>query len=66
MGSIPEDVDVVIIGHTHVPKYLEANGVIYINPGSPTRPRGGSCPGLGIMVVDKGAVISYERVDLPN
>lgn len=64
--SIPEDVRVVITGHTHVPKYLEANGVIYLNPGSPTRPRGGSLPGLGIMVVDKGEVVSYERIDLPT
>ncbi|MGV8146444.1 MAG: metallophosphoesterase [Alkaliphilus sp.] len=36
------EADVVIFGHTHIPYYEEANGMIMINPGSVTFPRGKS------------------------
>lgn len=65
VGFLPEDTDVVVTGHTHVPKHLEANGATFINPGSPTRPRGGSCAGVGRLVVDDGRIVSYERIELP-
>lgn len=33
--------DILILGHTHVPKLVkDERGVIILNPGSPTRPRG--------------------------
>lgn len=66
IGSIPDDVKIVINGHTHIPRYQEQYGITYINPGSPTRPRGNSDPGVGRLVVDNGKIISYERIDLPS
>lgn len=39
---VPEDVkfDVYIQGHTHVPMMNEKRGILYLNPGSITNPRG--------------------------
>jgi putative phosphoesterase len=35
------DVRIVISGHTHRPAAGQQNGVLYLNPGSPSFPRGG-------------------------
>ena len=32
--------DIILYGHTHVPLILKENGIIIMNPGSPTNPRG--------------------------
>jgi putative phosphoesterase len=37
---LPADVRVVVTGHTHVPDVHEADGVLWLNPGSPSRARG--------------------------
>lgn len=34
--------DVVLFGHTHIPFCEKINGIWFINPGSPSRPRGGA------------------------
>ncbi|MHB9002598.1 MAG: YfcE family phosphodiesterase [Coriobacteriia bacterium] len=36
----PQDVDVVITGHTHKPQVHRYGCVLYVNPGSPSRSRG--------------------------
>ena len=41
--------DIVLSGHTHVPKMVEKNGVYYLNPGSPSRPRSSSGPTFGVL-----------------
>lgn len=33
------NVDMVLFGHTHVPINIEENGIIFMNPGSPSIPR---------------------------
>lgn len=57
------DVDIVIFGHSHVPCYEEMDGVIFINPGSVSLPRGGSSKGLGILDIENGE-ITYERIKI--
>ena len=44
--NIPPDTDIIICGHTHVPSQTEHRGITWLNPGSPTLPRGGSNPGF--------------------
>src|SRR5204863_9598115 len=47
----PDDVDVVLHGHTHVPRNEKRGGVLFLNPGCvtrPTRARPASFPGLEI------------------
>ena len=46
--------NVVLFGHTHVPLCLEEEGVLYLNPGSLTSPRGGSHASYAILEIEKG------------
>ena len=39
---VPDDVDVVLHGHTHVPRNEKRGGVLFLNPGCVTRPNRGS------------------------
>lgn len=43
------DVDVVITGHTHKPHVRKAQGVLHVNPGSPSQSRG---MGHSIAIID--------------
>src|SRR3989442_15817334 len=38
----PDDVDVVLHGHTHMPRNEKRGGVLFLNPGCITRPNQGS------------------------
>ena len=65
IGNVPEDVQVVIHGHTHVPREeYGKNGVLFLNPGSPSRPRGGSRKSIARLFVDESRVKSVEFIDL--
>ena len=37
--GLEEAADIVLFGHTHVPLSIEENGILFVNPGSPTIPR---------------------------
>ena len=41
---LPNDVDVVLHGHTHVPRHEKRGNVLFLNPGCVTRPNRGSPP----------------------
>lgn len=58
-----KEADIVIFGHSHVPYYKEKDGIIFINPGSTSLPRGGSSKGIGILDVENGE-ITYERLKI--
>lgn len=45
--------DVVVFGHIHVPVCLEEEGLLLINPGSPSRPRNG-IPSFGLLTLERG------------
>ena len=45
--------DIFISGHTHVPSLYEEDGVVFCNPGSPSRPRSSSGP-TAAALSDKG------------
>ena len=45
--------DIVVFGHIHVPVNLTEQGILMINPGSPSRPRNG-VPSFGILTLEKG------------
>ena len=57
------DVDLVCVGHTHVPYQLEANGVRVVNPGSVGLPRDGD-PRASYAMIENGQ-ISLRRVEYP-
>ena len=64
IGHPADDVKVVVHGHTHVPREERVAGVLYLNPGSPTRPRGSSKKSLARLTVDAGTVQKVEFVEL--
>ena len=46
----------VVHGHTHVPRDIVVGGCRVINPGSATRPRGGSCRQCVTVRIENGVV----------
>ena len=65
IGTVPDDVKVVIHGHTHVPREeYGKGGVLFLNPGSPSRPRGGSVKSVARLFVEDGVGKSVEFVEV--
>lgn len=61
--------DVVLFGHTHEPYQEEQDGVLYLNPGSIARPRGGSEKSFAILELEKGrkaaaVIIPYDEIGI--
>ena len=52
----PEDVDVVLHGHTHVPRNEKRGGVLFLNPGCVTRPNRGSPASVAWLEIVDGKV----------
>jgi uncharacterized protein len=42
----PDDVDLLLHGHTHVPRNERRGGVLFLNPGCVTRPNQGAPPSV--------------------
>lgn len=55
--------DILIHGHTHIPKIFEYEEGIIINPGSTTLPRGGSNPSYAIITINSDNSIECRIVD---
>jgi len=56
--------DVVIYGHSHQPDISGAEGILFINPGSPTDRRGAPYHSAGILEVSDGEVVDARIVDI--
>src|SRR3984893_8887681 len=54
--SPPRDVDVVLHGHTHVPRNEKRGGVLFLNPGCVTRPNQGSPASVAWLEIGDGEV----------
>jgi putative phosphoesterase len=61
--SPPEDVDVVLHGHTHVPRNEKCRGVLFLNPGCVTRPNRGSPRSVGWLEIVNGK-INWKLVEI--
>lgn len=64
VGIVPQNCQVVIHGHTHVPRNEMKNGVLFLNPGSTRKPRGGSNKSIAKMNVENGKVKDVAFVEL--
>lgn len=62
---VAEQIDVVVSGHSHKPKILEENGVLYLNPGS-AGPRRFSLPVAiaKLYVNDHGVKTQVHELDI--
>jgi hypothetical protein len=53
-GQVPNNVDVVLHGHTHVPRDEKIAGVRFLNPGCVTRPNRGAPPSVAVLEIAAG------------
>ncbi|MBA3960461.1 MAG: metallophosphoesterase family protein [Chthoniobacterales bacterium] len=47
----PEGIDVLLHGHTHVPRNERKDGVLFLNPGCVTRPNRGAPPSMATLEI---------------
>ena len=59
----PDDVDVVLHGHTHVPRNEKRRGVLFLNPGCVTRPNRGSPKSVAWLEISDGK-LNWKLVEL--
>jgi len=52
----PNDFDVVLHGHTHVPRNERRSGVLFLNPGCVTRPNRGAAPSVAWLEIINGEI----------
>src|SRR5437588_8160845 len=52
----PRDVDVVLHGHTHVPRNERTGGVLFLNPGCVTRPNRGAPASVAYLDILDGKI----------
>lgn len=50
-ASTPENIDVLLHAHTHVPRHERQDGVLFLNPGCVTRPDKGAPPSIGTLEI---------------
>lgn len=59
--ALQEKIDIVCFGHTHIPLITEEKGVLFVNPGSLSMPRGESQSSYMIMeITDKIYLRQYN------
>jgi predicted phosphodiesterase len=58
-------VDVLLHGHTHVPRNERRGRVLFLNPGCVTRPNRGAPPGLAWLEIMDGK-INWTPIELPR
>ena len=61
----PDDVDVLLHGHTHVPRNERRGSVLFLNPGCVTRPNRGAPPSVAWLEIIDGE-IEWKIVQLPR
>ena len=62
-NQLPNDVDVVLHGHTHVPRNERRGSVLFLNPGCVTRANQGAPPSVAWLEIANGK-ISWKLVPL--
>lgn len=55
--------DIVVYGHTHIPNLEYIDNILFLNPGSPSRPRGGSNASFILLKIGAG-VVEPEIVEI--
>ncbi|MHB1420495.1 MAG: phosphodiesterase [Bacillota bacterium] len=54
-------VQVVVSGHTHLPRLEKAGGVVWLNPGSCSLPKPGNPPSVAILDGEQARIIELEN-----
>lgn len=56
----PNDIDVLLHGHTHVPRNERRDGVLFLNPGCVTRPNRGAPASVGTLSIGEQGEIEWH------
>ena len=56
----PENVDVLLHGHTHVPRNEKRGNILFLNPGCVTRPNQGSPASVAIMEIQADGKLNWK------
>jgi len=59
-SSPPLDVDVLLHAHTHLPRYEQKDGVLFLNPGCVTRPNRGAPPSVATLTIGKDGKLTWK------
>ncbi|MFZ5806347.1 MAG: metallophosphoesterase family protein [Verrucomicrobiota bacterium] len=62
--EIPEDVNVILHGHTHVPRDETIQGVRILNPGAVSKPRHGTTSSVALLEIENGTVKHWHSIKL--
>jgi len=60
----PENIDVLLHGHTHVPRNERREGVLFLNPGCVTRPNRGAAPSAANLEIAADGKLSWRTIKL--
>jgi putative phosphoesterase len=60
----PENVDVVLHGHTHVPRNERVGGILFLNPGCVTRPNRGAAPSVAYLEIAANGKVKWRLTTL--
>jgi uncharacterized protein len=60
----PENVDVLLHGHTHVPRNEKRAGVLFLNPGCVTRPNRGAAPSVAWLEISDDGKLDWKLKSL--
>lgn len=60
----PENIDVVLHGHTHVPRNEKRGGVLFLNPGCVTRPNRGTAPSVAWLEISMNGKLGWKLQSL--
>ena len=52
----PDDVDILLHGHTHVPRHEKRGSVLFLNPGCVTRANQGAPPSVAWLEIAQGKI----------
>jgi putative phosphoesterase len=61
---VPDNVDVVLHGHTHVPRNERRSGVLFLNPGCVTRPNRGAAPSVAWLEISSSGTLNWTPKSL--
>jgi len=61
---VPDNVDVVLHGHTHVPRNERRSGVLFLNPGCVTRPNRGAAPSVAWLEISNSGTLNWTPKSL--
>ena len=59
-SHVPEGIDVLIHGHTHVPRDEKIRGVRFLNPGTVGGPTKGAPPSFAWLTIEEGQPLGWK------